>query len=32
VVVIAPDSELLSVLQAAVLGVDVRQHAAYAFQ
>lgn len=32
VVVVAPDSDNLSVLQAAVLGVDLRSHHTYAFQ
>ena len=31
VVIVSPDSDNLSVLQAAVLGVDLRQHHAFAF-
>lgn len=30
--IVAPDSDNLSVLQAAVLGVDLRSHHTYAFQ
>lgn len=29
--IISPDSDNLSILQAAVLGVDLRQHVRYAF-
>ncbi|KAG2502041.1 hypothetical protein HYH03_000535 [Edaphochlamys debaryana] len=32
VIIISPDSDCLSVLQAAVLGVDLRQHRRYAFR
>lgn len=32
VVIIAPGSDTLSVLQAAVLGVDLRRHSTYAFR
>lgn len=32
VLLIAPDSDVLSVLQAAVLGTDLRQHARYSFR
>ncbi|KAG2445325.1 hypothetical protein HYH02_008791 [Chlamydomonas schloesseri] len=32
ILLIAPDSDCLSVLQAAVLGVDLRQHRRYAFR
>ena len=32
VVLVSPDSDNLSVLQAAVLGVDLRSHHRYAFQ
>ncbi|KAI8473170.1 MAG: hypothetical protein J3K34DRAFT_411825 [Monoraphidium minutum] len=32
VVIISPDSDNLSILQAAVLGVDLRQHTRYAFR
>lgn len=31
-VLIAPDSDTLSALQAAVLGVDLRQHRRFAFR
>lgn len=32
IIIIAPDSDTLSILQAAILGVDLRQHNSYSFR